>query len=91
MWAQGAQPELFTPGSSGVMTPANKLGGSSNTINIINNVGADIQTSERKTAGGMELDVMIDQAVASKLGKRGSSSNKALRQGFGMSSQITRR
>lgn len=85
----GAQPELFTPGTSGVMTPADKLGGS-NTINIFNNVGADVKTSERKTSGGIELDVMIDQAVASKLNKMGSASNKALTQ-RGVAPQITRR
>jgi len=60
-------------------------------INIYNNVGADIKTSERKTAGGMELDVFIDQAVAKKLGQFGSNSNKAMRQNFGASQRLTGR
>jgi len=60
-------------------------------INIYNNVGADVKTSERKTAGGMELDVFIDQAVAKKLGQFGSNSNKAMRQSFGASQRLTGR
>jgi len=60
-------------------------------INIYNNVGADVKTSERKTAGGMELDVFIDQAVAKKLGQFGSNSNKAMRQNFGASQRLTGR
>ena len=60
-------------------------------VNIYNNVGADVKTSERKTAGGMELDVFIDQAVAKKLGQFGSNSNKAMRQSFGASQRLTGR
>ena len=60
-------------------------------VNIYNNVGADVKTSERKTAGGMELDVFIDQAVAKKLGQFGSNSNKAMRQNFGASQRLTGR
>ena len=54
--------------------------GGGTTINIINNVGAEVTTQERETAGGIEIDVLIDQAVASKMSKRGTASNRALRQ-----------
>ena len=54
--------------------------GGGTTINIINNVGAEVTAQERETAGGIEIDVLIDQAVASKMSKRGTASNRALRQ-----------
>ncbi len=60
-------------------------------VNIINNVGADVTTSERKTAGGIEIDVMIDNAVAKKLGQFGSQSNKAMRQNYGAQQRLTGR
>ncbi|MDD4984501.1 MAG: phage tail tape measure C-terminal domain-containing protein [Dehalococcoidales bacterium] len=60
-------------------------------VNIYNNVGADVRTEERQTAGGIEIDVLIDQAVAKKLGTFGSQSNKAMRQSFGARQQLTGR
>jgi len=58
-----------------------KAAGGGVEINIINNVGADVSTSERTTADGQRaIDVYIDQAVAKKLGQFGSQSNRALRQ-----------
>jgi hypothetical protein len=60
-------------------------------VNIINNTGSDVKTSERKTANGVELDVLIDQAVAKNIGQMGSQSNKAIRQSFGAKNQLTRR
>lgn len=60
-------------------------------INIYNNVGANVTTKERQTAGGVELDVMIDNAVANKLRQQGSQSNKAVRQSFGARTQLTGR
>jgi hypothetical protein len=61
-------------------------------VNIINNVGADVSTSERTTADGQKaIDVYIDQAVAKKLGTFGSQSNKAMRQSFGARQQLTGR
>jgi len=66
-------------------------GGGDTTVNIINNVGADVKTSERQTAGGIEIDVMIDQAVAKKLSTFGSSSSKSLKQNYGASQRLTGR
>jgi phage-related minor tail protein len=61
-------------------------------INIYNNVGADVSTQEKTTAGGMRsIDVYIDQAVAKKLSQFGSQTNKTLRQNFGASQQLTGR
>lgn len=62
------------------------------TVNIYNNSGADVKTSERKVAGGgMELDVIIDAIVGDKLSKMNSSANKSLRQGFGLAPALMRR
>jgi len=72
-------PELFVPSTAGSIVP----GGGVN-VNIINNVGAQVTTRQTETAQGMSIDVMIDQAVAAKLGERGSDSNRMLRAGFGM-------
>lgn len=58
-----------------------KAAGGGVEVNIINNVGADVSTSERTTADGQKaIDVYIDQAMAKKLGQFGSQSNRALRQ-----------
>jgi len=87
-----AGPEAVFPLKRG---PGGNLGieasGGGAIVNIYNNVGADVSTSERKTAGGTEIDVMIDNAVAKKLGQFGSQSNKAMRHNFGARQQLTGR
>jgi len=85
-----AGPEAVLPLKRGAGGNLGVAGGNP-IVNIYNNVGADVKTSERKTAGGMELDVFIDQAVAKKLGQFGSNSNKAMRQNFGASQRLTGR
>lgn len=60
-------------------------------VNIYNNVGANVTTSERKTSEGMQIDVVIDKAVAKKLSQFGSHSNRALRHNFGARTQLTGR
>jgi hypothetical protein len=65
--------------------------GSAPVINIINNAGAEVTTQSRDNNGGIELDVMIDRAVASKLGQFGSSSNKVMRQNFTTSQRLVNR
>jgi lambda family phage tail tape measure protein len=61
-----------------------KSGGGNNIkINIINNNGSDVSTQQSETSQGLQLDVMIDQAVAKKMGQAGSSSNRVLKQTFG--------
>jgi hypothetical protein len=72
-------------------TVIQKGGGAGVTVNIIDKTGADISTQSRQTQQGMEIDVMIDQAVAKKLGTFGSSSNKTLKQNFGAKERLTNR
>ena len=61
------------------------------TINIINNAGAEISTDMQEVNGGMQIDVMIDQVVAKKMGQFGSSSNKVLRSNFSAKERLIRR
>lgn len=48
------------------------------TVNIHNNAGAKVQATQRETAGGMQLDVMIDDAVAQNIGNPSSRTSRAL-------------
>ena len=67
-------------------------GGMQMQVTIYNSTGDSVETKQGKTADGSPtLDVMIDQAVAKKLGTFGSKSNKAMRQNFGASQRLTRR
>ena len=61
------------------------------TINIINNAGAEISTDMQEVNGGMQIDVMIDQVVAKKMGQFGSSSNKVLRSNFSAKERLVAR
>ena len=67
------------------------ISGGAPTVNIFNNVGAEITTRTRETAQGPQLDVMIDQAVSKKLSQFGSMSNKTLRQNFNIREGLTKR
>ena len=67
-------------------------GGSGMQVTIYNTTGDRVETKQGTTADGSPtLDVMIDQAVAKKLGQFGSQSNKSMRQNFGASQRLTRR
>lgn len=48
-------------------------------VNVINNSTAQAHVEQRQTSQGIELDVVIDQLVAEKMNKPGTSSNSALR------------
>lgn len=90
---------LMMAQESGTVTPAAAAGasggsgggGGSTEVNIYNNVGAQVTTSERQTAGGKEITVMIDHAVAKNLGQKGSASNRAMKHNYGASEQLIRR
>ena len=90
---------LMMAGESGKIaaaTAANAGGGSlaggvDINVNVTNNNGSQITTNTRQTNQGMEIDVMIDNAVASKLSTFGSASNKAIRQNYSASQRLTRR
>ncbi len=79
-------PEAILPlsrgpdGSLGVKMQGNgNNSGSGNVeINIINNNGSTVTQTKRQTSSGLQIDVMIDDTVASKVGQNGSSTNRAL-------------
>jgi lambda family phage tail tape measure protein len=69
-----------------------KSGGGNNIkINIINNNGSDVSTQQSETSQGLQLDVMIDQAVAKKLGQSGTASNRAMKNTFGAKESLVTR
>lgn len=81
---------VFTPGQMralGLM--ANR--GNNVTVNVINNTESKITTQENQTADGLQLDVLIDQAVAQKLGQAGSRSNQMLKQNFSVRESMVQR
>lgn len=55
-----------------------RQGGDVNVI-INNNADAQVTTQSRETSSGTELRVMIDQAVAENIGRRGSKTNSAIK------------
>lgn len=66
-------------------------GGGNVTVNVINNNNSAVDTKMRETANGPELDVIIDQAVAKKIGTYGSGTNKIMRQNFGARGRLVNR
>lgn len=54
------------------------MGGGDVTVVVNNNSGADVSTSARNTGSGTELNIMIDQAVADNIGRKGSKTNQAI-------------
>lgn len=71
----------LTRNSDGTLgVKATNVGNSSPVVvNVINNSTAQARVEQRETSNGTEIDVMIDQLVAEKMGKPGTSSNTALR------------
>ncbi len=80
---------VFTAGQMKALGQA--MGGSGVTVNIIDRTGSDITTQSRETQQGQEIDVIIDQAVAKKLGQFGSSSNRMLKQTYGARERLVSR
>lgn len=78
-----AGPEAVMPlkrgsdGSLGVQVHGGSAGGAV-TVNVINNSGASARTEQRQTTNGTEIDVIIDEMVASKIASQGTASNRAL-------------
>lgn len=71
--------EIIQGGTSGAtVIPLNGRGGGEVVVNIINSAGAQVSTNSRQGTNGMELDVMIDQAVAANINNPSSRTNKAL-------------
>jgi lambda family phage tail tape measure protein len=61
------------------------------TVNIHNHNDSEIAQETRETPGGIEIDVMIDAAVARKMSTFGTRSNRALRQSFGARERLVAR
>ena len=57
-------PELFTPGSSGMITPNNQLGGSTNVVVNVDASGSAVEGDEDR---GRELGRLISVAVQSEI------------------------
>ncbi|WP_100962633.1 phage tail length tape measure family protein [Bosea sp. FBZP-16] len=61
-------------------------------MQVVNNAGAEVKTEKRENdTGGLDIVMMIDQAVAESVSKPGSATNQALRTNFGARQQLTRR
>lgn len=71
--------EIITGGQHGAtVIPMNGGGGGGLVVNVINNGNSQVSATSRQGASGMELDILIDQAVASNISTPGSKTNKAL-------------
>lgn len=71
---------VFTPGQMKALSPSSP----NVNVNIINNNGSQVtQSSTADGNGGVNLEVMIDGAVAKQLSTYGSQSNKAMRNNYG--------
>lgn len=80
---------VFTPGQLKAL--GNAIGGGGVTVNIIDRTGSDISTQSRETQQGQEIDVIIDAAVAKKLGQFGSGTNRVLKQTYGARERLVSR
>jgi hypothetical protein len=60
-------------------------------VNIINNNGSQVSQQARQTPDGLQLDVMIDEAVAKKIATPGSGTRRAMTSQFGLGGSLARR
>lgn len=75
-------PEIFTPGSSGGITPNGAIGGGVS-VNIINNSGASASAKESvDSRGNRRIDVIVGDLVAKEISRIGSNANQAIRTTF---------
>jgi hypothetical protein len=65
------------------ITPLNQGGGGTPVVNIINNSGAEVETQQRDTANGPQIDVIVGQIAAKNVGA-GGSLDKAIRSRYGL-------
>lgn len=86
-----AGPEVFMPavpmsdGKYGVRVQG--MGSTSPVVNVtvINNAGAQVETNQRQNEdGSLDLEIMIDQAVARNMVKRSGATSNVLRKGYGL-------
>jgi hypothetical protein len=84
---------IFTAGQMRAMGNKMNDGGSNVTVNIIQNA-KDVEVSQTNKSdgkGGIQLDVMVDEAVAKKMSTFGSNTNKAMRNVYGRKSILQSR
>lgn len=95
LFASGGKQFLLTGNQSGQVTPTQvgrAGGGMGNVIvNLVEAPGKGGQVSQKQTASGMEIDVMVDQLVAKKTKEQGSATNRSLRQNFGVTDNLVMR
>lgn len=80
----GEMVDVSTPGSGGAAN-------SNVQVNIINNTGASVSQSSRRTANGQAIDVMIDDVVGSKIATPGAATSGAMKQQFGLRRGLAKR
>ena len=85
-------PELFVPKSSGKIIPNNKLGGGNKVnVNIYNQNNSDVTIRETPSGnGGMDLEVMISNIVASNIRNNGIIA-QGINESFGSRPRTTQR
>jgi hypothetical protein len=86
------RPEIFVPHTSGRIVPSTSgMGGGGNVqVNVINNASAQVRTeSNKNSSGGVDIKILIDEAVANNIGTRGSKTSQAL-QSFSSQSTVRR-
>ncbi|MBB6224570.1 M15 family metallopeptidase [Rhizobium leguminosarum] len=60
-------------------------------VNITNNANAQVTQKSRQTAGGTQIDVLVDEMVADKVSTPGSRSRGAMQSQFGLRGGLARR
>ncbi|MBB3396878.1 phage tail length tape measure family protein [Rhizobium sp. BK060] len=60
-------------------------------VNIQNNSSAQIKQQSKQTAGGTQIDVLVDEMVADKMSTPGSRSRGAMQSQFGLKGGLARR
>jgi hypothetical protein len=86
-------PELFSPSTSGTIIPNMMGSGGATTVNInvVNKAGnTKAQVTETSFGNTRNIDVIIDEIVASKIGNTSSRTNKALRNAGQSGGVVTR-
>lgn len=84
----GQQGGDITPLSRSSMSGGNNMGV---VVNLIESPGKGGEVRQKQTNGGMEIDVLVDQLVAKKTSDRGSSTNRNMRQNFGLTDNLVTR
>jgi hypothetical protein len=70
--------EMIIPAAQAERLRSGGMGGGNVTVNIVNNSSAKVTQQQTQTAGGMDLMVMIDDAVAENIAKTGSRTRQSL-------------